>query len=154
MDPGKEHEGQKGCCGSHSSDATVQRLATSKCGSETFLLSFVNKNIFVAPFDVTQYAEPTHTTTLTLYFEISMVDVSRSSRRSITTAPQAPCSRCHWHRALVILRFLDSKGGRTITIYRFPLRLDIIRKMSCVNLSIYFNSLGILYIFNRAAYMS
>ncbi len=75
MDSEGEHEGQKGCCGPHSSDATVQRLATSKCGSETFLLSFVNKNIFVAPFDVTQYIEPIHTTTLSLYIEISMLDI-------------------------------------------------------------------------------
>ena len=75
MDTEREHEGQKGCCGPHSSDATVQRLATSKFGSETFLLLTVNKNIFVAPSVVTQYTEPTHTTTLTLYFEISMLDV-------------------------------------------------------------------------------
>src|SRR6218665_916216 len=75
MDSEREHEGQKGCCGPHSSDATVQRLATSKFGSKTFLLLTVNKNIFVASFHVTQYTEPTHTTTLTLYFEISMLDV-------------------------------------------------------------------------------
>jgi len=91
MDSEREHEGQKGCCGSHSSlflDAAVQRLTTSKCGSETFLLPFDDQNIFVVPLHDTQYTEPTHTTTLPLYFEISMLDVCRGSRRFLTTAPQ------------------------------------------------------------------
>src|SRR6218665_1211048 len=82
MDPGREYEGQKGCCGPHSSDATVQRLAISKCGGETFLLPFDDQNIFVAPLHDTQYIEQIHTATLPLYFEISMLDICPSSSRA------------------------------------------------------------------------
>src|SRR6218665_2663659 len=74
---------------------------------------------------------------------------SRRHRRRAPVFPPPPLAS--GPRDLSVLGF---ERRRTLTIYRFPLRLDIIRKMSCVNLSIYFNSLGILCIFNGAAHMS
>src|SRR6218665_279102 len=65
MDSEREHEGQKGCRVSHSSDAAVQRLTTSECGSERFLLPFDNQNIFVASLHVHQGgSEPLYITKL------------------------------------------------------------------------------------------
>src|SRR6218665_2130978 len=65
MDTEREHEEHKGCCVSHSSDAAVQSLTTSECGSETFLLPFDNQNIFVAPLHVHQGgSEPLYITKL------------------------------------------------------------------------------------------
>jgi len=86
MDTEREHEEHKGCCVSHSSDAAVQSLTTSECGSETFLLPFDNQNIFVAPLHVHQGgSEPLYITklihTLQYTVETCPYDKARRTRR-------------------------------------------------------------------------